>query len=270
MSIVTFKDYRKFVKSEIRKMPRAGHGQLLKLSQALGVHTTMITHVLSGKANFSVEQGLKVARFLGLREIDTDYFINLVLFDRAGDAESRRFFQEKLDSLRHRILDVREPQERKKELSEADQNVFYANWYTSAVRLMTAIDGYQTPSAIADELGLSTNEVGRILRFLVSVGLCEESDGFFRVAIQQTFVPKDIATVYRHHQNWRLKAIENYGRSGPDDLSFTNPVVISREDFIKVRDQLVEFIKTFQKTALPSPSEELCCLTIDWIKIAPK
>jgi hypothetical protein len=47
---------------------------------------------------------------------------------------------------------------------------------------------------------------------------------------------------------------------------FTCPVALSKKDFVVFREQLAALIKSFYDLTKTSPSEELACLNVDWIK----
>jgi uncharacterized protein (TIGR02147 family) len=267
MTIFEFGDYRLYLRTRIRALPKKGRGQITFLSRLLKVHSTMLTHILRGDAKLGVEHGLKITRYLGLNALETSYFVNLIHYDRAGDIESREYFRTELLTLKKRALKIGERIETGKVLDERDQAQFYSDWFGSAIRLLTAIDGFQSAHAIAAHLKLPLELVLKTADFLVRTGLCRRDGDNLSIGPQQTYVSKDSPLLPRHLANWRLKALEQILRSDAEDLQLSNPIVISRRDFIIVREKLVEFIKEFRMVCDPSPSEVLCCLNIDWIQI---
>jgi plasmid maintenance system antidote protein VapI len=92
MKIFEFAEYKTFVNQKIKSMPKGGHGQFLKIAKILNVHTTMVTHIFKGDSNLSIEQGLKLANYLGLNELETEYFVALINQARAANQDSRNFF----------------------------------------------------------------------------------------------------------------------------------------------------------------------------------
>ena len=83
--IFEFADYKRFLKAFIKNLPRRGHGEAGRLAKSLGTNSTFISQILNGQANLSAEQAYKVAQHFAFNQIETDYFMNLVSMNRAGD-----------------------------------------------------------------------------------------------------------------------------------------------------------------------------------------
>lgn len=265
--IYHFTDYKQFVLYELRQKPNSGRGQFLKIAKALRVHTTMITHIFKGQLHLGSEQCLALADYLGLNELETEFLVQLVLRARAGDQRTKKFFDQKIAVLKSRALNLSDRLEMKNTLSESDQATFYSSWIYAALRLLSAIPAFQNRAAMAEELKLSQAKVNKHLEFLIGRGLCVEKDGKILYGEIKTYVAQDSPFVVRHHMNWRTKVMEHYDRLQSDELAFTKPVVIAESDFAKIREELVRWIEKFNQIAEPSPSERLCCLNIDWVRI---
>lgn len=267
MNIFDFDDYKDLFRDKLKTMPKRGHGQLLRIAKLLDVHTTLLTHIFKGKSNLSPEQALKICGYLGFTTLETDYFMVLVQIARAGDKSCKDYYRAQQDSLRKRSLDLKSRFEPKQILDEKDQAQFYSEWTYSAVNLLTAIEGFQTPYAIAARLGLKVQEVTRILDFLTSLGLCRRVGNEFHIGDAQTFLGRDSALLRRHLLNWRGRVAEKIYDSGDEDIMYTHPVVVSKKDFAVLHAKILEFLKDFRATAEPSACEELCCLNLDWVRV---
>ena len=228
----------------------------------------MMSHILKGHAHFSMEQTLALSDFWGLSEFETDYLIALVQFERAGDQRTRGFYLKKLKEIKSRALNLKNRLDVKNELSEADRALYYSSAVYSQIRLLTAIERFQSVESLAEESGVSLKKLRTYLDFLISRGLCTEQKGRISYAVKSTYVDADSPMAIRHHLNWRdqsKKAAENLRE---EDLLFTYPTVISESDFLKIREALIRFINEFKKTTEPSPSDHLYCFNIDWLKIS--
>lgn len=267
MNIFEFTSYKKYFQARLKAMPKKGHGQLLKIAKFLSVHTTFLTHVFKGSSNLSAEQALKLTKYLELDTLETDYFMNLVHFERAGDTDCQAYYQQQLDQLQKKSFNLKTRVKAQKVLDEKDQALFYSEWTYSAVNLLTAIDGFQDAYSIAEQVNLPVVEVKRILDFLVQTGLCLLEKDQYRIGDAQTFLGKDSPMLRRHLLNWRTKAMEQAHKNEAEDLMFSNPIVLSEKDFQTIHRLILNLIKEFQAVAAPSPSELLCCLNIDWVKI---
>src|SRR5687768_7095086 len=99
MSVFEYSDYRKFIKDQLLAMPKKGFGQMSRLSEKLGVHTTLVSQVMSGDKQFSEEQGILIAEFFALNELESEFFVTLIELSRAGNQSLRKLRQKKLDSI---------------------------------------------------------------------------------------------------------------------------------------------------------------------------
>lgn len=270
MAVYDFENYKDFVNSELASRPKKGRGEFMKLSKFLRVHTTMITHVFRGDHHLSAEHSLGVAEYLGLNPMETDYFVSLVNFARAGDERTKQFYREKIRELKDKSLALAKRLEFKNKLDESDQAMFYSTWLFPAVRLMTAIPGCGSSSVIAEKLNVSIQQVNHALEFLLSRNLVEKKEGSYQYRNLSTYVARDSLFAHRHNINWRMKCIERLDQVAKNEMAFTNPIVIAEKDFEKVTELIVQFINEFRKISDPSPSEVLCCLNIDWLKLTSK
>lgn len=267
MNIFEFDNYKKLVRDRLKTFPRRGHGQYLKIAKLLNIHTTMVTHIFKGNANLTIEQALKLSEYFVFSALETDYFVTLIHYERASNKESRSYFERHLGTLRARALNLSERLQAKKSLDERDQAVFYSAWYYSGIRLLCAIHDFRSAEAIAEIVRLPLPTVARAIEFLISTGLLREENGRFVVGETLTYINRDSPLVAKHHLNWRLRAIEQLDHIPDDDLVFTNSIAISKQDFRKIREEIVKLLELYKAIGDPSPSEQLCFLTIDWRKV---
>jgi uncharacterized protein (TIGR02147 family) len=270
MTVFEFNDYKEFVLAELEARPKRGRGEFMKISKALRVHTTMVTHILRGDHHPSPEQALALAEYLGLNPLETDYFVALINMARASDERSRQYYREKVREYKDKSLALTHRLEFKNKLDESDQAIFYSSWVYSAVRLLTAIPQYSTVQAIAEELSLSRQKVNNVLDFLVSRNLVSKQNDRFRYRDLSTYVDRDSPFASKHNLNWRLKIFERLDQVARNEMVYTNPIIIAESDFERVTELVVKFIEEFRKIADPSPSEILCCLNVDWLKLSTK
>ena len=268
MKIYEFTDYKKYFLKYISQLPSNGRGQLTKIAKHLDIHTTMVTHIFKGSAHLSLEQSLKLANHFTLNELETDYLVALVQWERAGDKRTKDYCFTKVNDIRTKALNLKERLVTKNELSEHDRAVYYSTWQNSYTRLLTAIDRFQTFESLVEELKLPRSKVRQVLDFLISRGLCKEEGNKIVYGLVPTYIEAASPLAARHHLNWRQKTQEKFDQLRSEDLVFTYPTAISEEDFQKIREKLVQFIEEFKKTTEPSPSENLYCLNIDWLKLS--
>jgi len=267
ISIFDFSDYRAFIKGRFAEMPKKGYGQSYKLAVYLGVHTTLVSQVLKNLKTLTLEQASMVCEFLGLTEMESEFFLLLVQMDRAGNEPLRKILKRQMQEMKKKSLELSSRLQSEKQLTEEKRAVFYSDWAYSAVRQMTAIKGYQNLDAIAEYFDFSTKQAKLILDFLLSAGLCKEEKGKIVVGPSSTHLESSSPWVRVHHTNWRQKALQEMKKEEAAKLHYTAPMTLSKSDALKIREMIVQFLEQVDKVIEPSPSEEQHCLNIDWFKV---
>jgi uncharacterized protein (TIGR02147 family) len=267
MRVFEFQSYKELVLGLVAAMPQRGRGQLGKIARHLRVHSTMVSQIFRGAKDLTLDQACALADYFGMSELETDYFIALVERERAGTLKLRRAIDRRIAQLKAQSAQVASRLPRAKTLSEEDKAVFYSHWYYSGARLLTSLEAYRTPDAVAAALSLPPSVVRRVIDFLIATGLCEEVEGELRMGPSRTHVPADSPLVQRHHVNWRLRAMERLPRLSDEELAFTMPMTISRQDGPRIREILTETIQRVSETVDRTDPEKLACLNIDWVDI---
>ncbi len=257
-------DYRTYMKAWTRAK---GRGECRRVSEALCMHTTLLSQVLNGRKSLTEEQATKLCDYMKLNLVETDYFLKLVQLERAGSEELKNIYARHLKQIRNQANEISNRVPESKELNSQDRAIFYSSWHYSMIRLLTMIKGKQTAEEIAIHLGISISRVQEVLSFLASRGLCRITNGKYVRTEQNTHVEARSALATRHHQNWRNKSIELHEKMSSDDLAFTAPVVLANKDIPKIRKLLLETIAEISSVVEESPAEEVVYLGIDWIKM---
>ncbi len=267
MKVFEFSDYKVFVHKKLRDSSNKGHGQYSRIAKHLSIHTSMVSQVFNGPKHLTFEQACGVCSYFGFTELETDYFVALVQLERAGTQEAREKCQRDINRLRSQSESLKDRLTKDMVLAEADNALFYSQWYYTATKLITSIQGYNSPEAISEKLGVPLNLINKALEFLLSVGLCVEVDGKIKPGPANTHLGADSPLVGRHHQNWRVKGFEKMGALRPSELFLTMPATLTEKDAILLRRKIVEFIDDFVKVIDASKGEALYCFNIDWFNV---
>lgn len=265
-SVFDFLDYRVFLKAWIDSHGNKSHGLKTRMAQACEVSSTLMSLVLKGEKSLSLEQALSLSEFLTMNELETDYFLGLVELDRAGTPKLRSRVSRKLKALSAQSKQVSSRMKKDLELSEENKAVYYSNWVYVAIRNLTAVEGFQTASAIAQRLHLPQKLVLESLDFLIRNQLCRLTEKGYTYGPALTLVPKESPFVNQHHHNWRQKSLETMSFRREEDLFVTAPVSLSAEDSVKVKALLLTAFESAMKIVKPSPSEKVFCLNLDWFE----
>lgn len=267
ISVFEYSNYRTFIKNRFSEMPRKGYGQSHKLANYLAVHTTLVSQVLKGLKTFTLEQASLTCDFLGLTELESEYFILLVQWDRAGNEPLRKILKRQMESLKKNSEQLVNRLHANKKLNDEQKAIFYSDWSYSAIRQLTAIKGFHNLDAIADYFGFSKKQTKVALDFLIRTDLCKEEKGKILIGPSSTHLESTSPWVRVHHTNWRNQALHSMRNEEAAKLHYTAPLTISKDDAIKIREMIVQFLEQVDKVIAPSPSEELRCLNIDWFKV---
>ncbi len=267
MSIFEFSDYKSFLKARNDSLPSRGRGEYRRMALHMGMHTTMISQIMTGDKNFNLEHAASLAKYLGLTATETNYFLLLVQRERAGTQELSNILLEHIRDMQGTQKKMeRSLNPERKELTDSAKGIFYSNWYYSAVRLMTAIPGFHTPAAIAQKLKLPLAKIQDAVNFLKAHGLIIEERGKLKIGPRRTHVAPNSPLANRHRINWRLQAVQHLDHLADDELCFSMPLAMAEKDIPKVTKILQETIKEIEGLLEKSAEETLACINIDWFR----
>lgn len=250
----------------VRQRPSKGRGEYLRISKAIKIHTSNLSHVLKGDSNLTLEQGSAIADYFKLNEFEADYFLALIEKDRAGTAALKTKIALRLVKIQEQGQRLRN-QVPMKEVQESDRAQYFSNWFYSAIRIATSVASLQGIEQISQRLNLPKGLVIEVLQFLVSIGYCVETDGKFSEGPTYAMIDSHSPLSFRHHANWRIKAIERHNKMNERELFFTCPASLSSQDQREFQEMLVKLTRDFTAKIGPSsPAEKLVCLGIDWFE----
>lgn len=269
MNVFEHNDYKACINQWIREQKRGGHGQLRQMALYLRVNSVVMSQIFRGQRDLNMEQALGVAKYVGLTEMERDFFLLLVQRARAGTHDLKQVFEQQIEALRLAAQALKNRVKYQK-FADEERATFYSHWYYSAIRLGVSIPRLSSLSAIADHLNLDRNLVAGVVEFLLKNKLILQKGDHFELGPQVTHVGHDSPFVKRHHANWRLKALQTMENStGPSSsLHYTGPMALSEEAAAKIRKLLIELVEKSTRLASQSSSETLSCLCIDWFQVS--
>lgn len=265
IQIFKLKSYKEFINQYIETLPRKGHGELRKISLKLNIHTTTMSQIFHGDKNLTLEQAADLSDYLGLDELETNYFITLVQFERAGSFKLKQKLEKQLQFLQKQNQLIANKFKNKTELTHETQALFYSNWYYSGIRVLSSLSGMDNADIISQRLGISKKTATEAIKFLVQTGLCEWKEQKLVPGPTQTFVGADSPFLNNHRTNWHLKAIENFKNLNETDLVFSAPLTISKAGKQEIRQGLTQLIQTISDKAVSSEAEEMVICNLNWI-----
>ncbi len=267
MSAFDYEDYKAYVRAQA-----GGKGQRrgikLALARALRCQPTYISQVLNGAAHLSLEQAETLAGFFEQTDEEKQFFLLMVLRDRAGTSSLRAYFQKQLDAVQAQRLLVTQRLGKHEHLSEEQKSRYYSSWLYAAVHIALTIPSLRTPEALSGYFRISRKKISEVLAFLEQAGLARRAGEAYEVGARIVRLGNDSHQIIKHHSHWRNQAIEALEREEITDLHYSGVVSLSRMDALRIKDLLLEQLRGHLKTIRDSsPEEELYCYLVDFFSL---
>lgn len=281
-SIYDFQHYRDFIRSEMgRNQSQKNRGKIKDLSVALACHPTYVSQVLADKAHFSIEQALGFCHYVKLNEEESEFFLNLLNRDRAGNQMTRNHYHRLIQNhlKKRQILKNRFQKTQSRPLSSlefATQSStylqgalnYYETWIPQAIHMICQVERFRTPIAIAQALQLPIQKVNHVLKALEAIGLVKTKSGQIEVIVDSIHLDKKSPFHARYLGHWRIKTIEDLNTlKDPNALNYTSLFTASEQTLQEIREMIVKHLATVRDKIAPSPSEQLCVYNLDFYKL---
>jgi hypothetical protein len=191
----------------------------------------------------------------------------LVQKDRAGKSALKKYYQDQIQEILERRLNLTKRLGVQNKLSEEHKTTFYSSWHYLAIHLALTIPELRTKHALAEYLHLPVKKVVETLEFLVTAGLARQVGEHFEADSTLLRIGNDSPHIQKHHANWRVQALEALDREDKNDLHYSAVVSLSRADIRHLKDRMLEHIKEYVSTIRESKEEEVCVLSLDFFNL---
>ncbi|MGK5086294.1 TIGR02147 family protein [Bdellovibrionota bacterium FG-2] len=266
IALYDFNDYRLYLRRTLDESIPA-RGARSRLAAHLGCQTAFISQVLAEKVHLSLEYAVRVGPFFGLSEYESNFFVLLVHFRRAGSKALRDYYQTQISQILEKRSRVEERIEVRNKLSFEDQAHYYDTWYYGAIHVALSLSKKQTPAVLASLLKLPLGVVQEVLEQLTASGLARRIGGEFGIGEKRIHLNKESPFIRKHHTNWRMKAIAALDLPGKTDLHYSGALALSETDFVRVREMLIETLAKAEPILRDSKEEMVAAISLDWFKL---
>lgn len=267
--IFDFTDYKRYIAHLEALGSHIQKGFRTRLAEAAGCQSAFVSQVLNGKAQLSLEQGLRLAPFLKLDLLEQRYFLWMIEYSRSGTTELRSYFSDLMKDLRENYFKLQNRVNPELTLSIEAQNIYYSQWYYSAIHILVTIPGLNSIEAISKSLRLQLETVRDAVLFLLKMGLLAEKKGKLSPGPVQLHLDRSSINIFKHHTNWRIKAIESLAEQKKTDMHYSTVSSLSEADVEVIRSMLAAVVESYVKTIKPSKEETLYGFNIDFFKLVP-
>lgn len=268
-SVFVAKDYRKYLKSFAES--QSERGVLTRISKAIGCQNSYLTRVLNEEVHLTPDQAYQLTVFFKFTNSETQYFLKLVDFERAGTSALRDRLKGELEMLRNEQENLSK-RFASSELHDSEKIMtYYSAWYWSAIHILTDIPEYQNPTSIATRLGLEEKFVRECLATLEKFDLVKRvNDQKWQISSTPMHLPKASPMISKLHYNWRMQALSDCEDPTSSGIHFSIVQTVSHSDIPLIKQLILDSIDKYRAIAAPSKAEELICFNCDFFKVRSK
>lgn len=266
LTVFDYKEYRLFLlkffgdKTERR-------GLKSKAAKYLGCHTTMMSQVLHGQVLLNLEQADKLCQFMSLNEEETHYFLLMVQTERAGTKSLATYFQNQMEQLLNSRQVIKKRIGKVDAVPAADELKYYSSWQPAAIHVALSIPECKDAESISQFLGISVLQVRGILDFLLRSGLAQLNGRKYVLGPKHIHLGADSSHIKSHHQNWRLRTIQSLEGDTKNSFHYSSAVSLAGADVDKIKELLIQSLKSANKIIQQSEEEELYGLNFDFYNL---
>lgn len=269
MNVYDAKTYREFVRASLDGGERgARRGAVKKLAHHLKCHSTYVSQVTSGRADFSLDQGARFCSYHKLTADQTEFFLDLLSRDRAATREAKQHYQARVDRRLQELSDMKKRWRITETLTAEQELKYYGTWVPQAVHLLCQLPGLHTADSVARALRLPLEVARQTLADLESLGFVEADLQGYRSIRDTVHLGTDSRMYARNHVNWRLKAIQDMAAGGAlPGRHYSSVISMSAETAKEIEALILQHIEKTRDAVLPSPPEQLYVYNLDFYKL---
>jgi uncharacterized protein (TIGR02147 family) len=265
-SVFDFKDYIEFLNLYLGRLPSNGHGEKSRLAIAMNCHSAYLSKILKKEADLSSEQAHALTRYLRFTPDETDFFLLLVQYARAGTTDLKKHYLQKINATEQKRIQLKNRFAVEQELTPEDKITYFSEWYYPVIHLMLAtLPAYQNRKALEAALTIPSAQIENAVLFLERIGAIEKVGLQYKPGKVNIHLGNDSAMISTYHTQWRMQAIRSFEKRDDHDLHYSNTVTIHRQDFEKIRKLLISAIEQVRASVAESKNENsVAVLTMDW------
>lgn len=265
--IFMYKEYRSYLNDILLKRAKIEKGQKLKLANSIRCNPAYLTRILDGRTDLSLEQSQSVNEFLSHTNIESRFFLNLVLMERSATRALKAYFLEELNKIKKERLILKNRIQPNRELSETDQARYYSSWHFAAIHMAVSIGNLRSKEQLAQALKLPAESINEAIEFLLNIGVLKQSENKYSIGETHIFLSKGSPFITKHHTNWRIKAIQALDYKLEENFHYSGVITCSINDLPTIKEVLIRAVKEIREIVKDSPEESLCAYTLDLFKL---
>jgi uncharacterized protein (TIGR02147 family) len=251
-------------------MPKKGRGVKKALADQVGVQTAYVSRVLNSDSDFSLEHALKVSTFLGLSKEQSNYFLMLVNFARAGTFELKALYKSNIKNAQDNFKKINKRLKKHRSIGESEKQRYYSSWEYAAIHIALSLKNINTLEDISSALKVEKPLVSEILEFFESFGLIRKDEDHHYQLLNEVAVHLDSTSpeIFQYHTNYRVMALHHLSNSHSEDMHFTDISSLNKKDIEVLREILLKTIQDYSETVSKSePEDSLQVICLDFFNL---
>lgn len=267
MNIYIYDSYKEIIKA-FRERHSSQKGYQGLLARKACCSPSYLSQCLNSYIHLTPDQVANLAEFWHLSDDETEYFISLAEYERAGGSNLQTFLKKKIDRLRdknstfhHRI------KTKTLTINTEDHLKYYTSWTYGAIHTLVSIPGFQHEDKIAQKLELSYQSVCKILKDLEKMQLVEYRDSHWDMSEKDLHLPSDSPLYTIAHLSWRQRTISQIQKDAHLGLHYSGLHTIALKDVQTIREKLIETYSQIRNNVATAKEEELVYLGLDFFRL---
>lgn len=264
--VFDFDDYKSYLENKLGKKGKRT-GLRKRLAEFIGVHTTFISQVLLGKAELSLEQAELTNVFLEHTDEEGEFFLLLVLFERAGNKKLKDRFAKQIQNKRQARLNIQNRVNDDMKVSDKDRLRFYSSPMYAAIHVLVSIPRFQNVEALRSALQIPRVQVQEMLEFLLSIGMIKQSGDKIVHGPSHVHLGQDSELILNYHKNWRHHCISKLNFKKADDLHYSACLSLSKKDVQRIKESILDNLEKNVEIIGSSKEEEAYVYSFDFYSL---
>lgn len=265
MSLWSHDSYKEYMLERLGGR-RKRTGERSRLANVLSCQSAFVSQVLNGDAHFSTDQAWLVCQFLGLNQVETNYFLLLVQRERAGNAKYKDFLTQQISDLRQESEELKS-RLNVEEVTEAEKAQYYSHWVYVALHMASSMEKMVPVEELALRWQIPVQRLREAFEFLERFGFIRFQNGRFFPQDRHLHLGRDSIYLRRHHQNWRLQAMRDIEAESSEAFHYSGVYTLSEKVAKALKERMLEFIQENVKQVEASAEEAVYCYNMDFFRL---
>ena len=252
ISVYDYTDYRKYLKDyyEEKKSENPLFSYQAMAIKAGFNNRGFVYNIVKGNKSLSNSNCFRMSQALGHDTYETEYFENLVLFNKAENQKEQSWFYDKLSQIRDRRKGFTKAQ-----MVRKDQYEYYSKWYHGTVRSFIDMyefkDDYKWLAKMCSP-PITAKQAKDSVKLLSKLGVIQCSNGTWKVTDKSITTGREvtglaISNLHIECTDLARKAIQELPRHKRNATGLT--LGISRKSYERICEETLEFEKRIMDIA---------------------